>query len=787
MRILDVKLVRDLARLWAQALVIALVLAAGVAVLVLAIGAQRSLHETREAYYERNRFGDIFATVTRAPKQLLPEIEAIPGVARAEGRIASFALLDIAGLPEPASARVISIPPSGQPAVNLPTLKEGRLPDPSRPEEVAVNEGFALAHGFRQGDGFAAILHGQRRELVVVGVLYSPEFIYTIAPGAMMPDDLRFAVLWMAEESAAAALDLDGAFNDLSLRLSRGASETAVIAAVDRLLAPYGGTGAHGRDRQVSHSFLDGELEQLRAMAVILPPVFFVISAFLVNMVLSRLVALERSQIGLLKALGYRNGEIAWHYVKLALLIGVTGVLIGWASGWWAGRAITEMYGRFYRFPYLLFVGGADMLAISGLAALAATVGGALRSVGRAVLLQPAVAMAPAAPVRYHRGAADGIGRALGLPQLSTMILRNIARFPGRAAVTVFGVAASVATLVASLFTFDAMDHLIDLSLYRQNRMDVSFTLVEPKPEVVVTKVAALPGVIAAEGMHSVPVRLVHGSRSRLTSIDGRGAQTDLTQVLDRQGSPVPMPDEGLLLPDRLAERLGVGRGDRVTVELLEGTRETVEVPVAGLVAQYIGEGAYMDADALARLLRRAREVNRVDVIVDDMALPALYAAVKETPAIAGLTLLDAVRVTFRETLRENLTVMSGIYTALGALIAVGVVYNAARIQLSERTHELASLRVLGFTRAEVSYVLVGELMLLTVVALPIGWGLGYLFASLVATGFSTDIVTVPLVVGRGTFGYASVTVFLAALGSALIVRRQLDRLDLVAALKTRE
>jgi putative ABC transport system permease protein len=787
MRALDRKLVRDLRRLWAQVAAIALVLAAGVAVLVLSVGAQRSLFETRETYYERNRFGDVFASATRAPMALTEAMAALPGVAQVEARIAGYAILDLPDMAEPASARVLSLPRAGEPAVNLPTVAAGRLPDPLRPGEVAVSEGFAAAHGFRPGDGFAAVLNGQRRELEISGVVYSPEFIYTIAPGAMMPDDRRFAVLWMAHEAAAAAMDLDGAFNDVSLRLTRGASEAAVIAGVDALLAPYGGAGAHGRDRQVSHSFLDGELEQLRAMALILPPVFFVISAFLVNMVLARLIALERSQIGLFKAVGYGDGAVAWHYVKLALLIAVVGIGIGWALGTWAGHAMTRLYGEFYRFPYLIYVGGADSFVISGLAGVAAAVGGAVRAVRTTVALRPAVAMAPPAPVQYRRGLADRIGRLLGLPQLSTMILRHVTRWPGRAAVTLFGVTASVATLIASLFTFDSVEHLIDLSLYQANRQHVTITFNEARSEAVLADVARLPGVMAAEGILAVPARLVNGPRTRLTSLEGRGPATALAQVLDAEGRPVAMPEAGLLMPARLAERMGVGRGEAITVELLEGTRETVRVPVAGLIQQYFGETVYMDNRALAALLRREPQVNRADLLIDPAELPALYAAVKATPAVAGLTLLDEVRATFQETLGENLTVMAGIYTALGALIAIGVIYNAARIQLSERAHELASLRVIGFTRAEVSYVLVGELMLITVVAIPLGWAVGYGFAGLVAAGFSTDIVSIPLVVGRGTYGYASLIVFASALASALVVRRQLDRLDLVAALKTRE
>ena len=413
MRALDRKVLRDLRAIWAQVLAIALVLACGVMVLVLSTGTQRSLTETRDAYYERHRFADVFASATRAPQGLLTRIAAIDGVAQVEARIVFTAMLDLEGMTEPASARVISLPALGEPALNLPLLRAGRLPDPLQPDEVALSEPFAQTNGLRPGDRFRAVLNGRLRDLVVTGHLLSPEYIYTIGPGAMMPDDRHFGLIWMREPAAAAATDLEGAFNDLTLSLSRGAHEPAVIAALDRLLAPFGGTGAYGRDRQMSHVFIEGELTQLGAMARVLPPIFLIVSAFLVNMVLGRLIALERQQIGLFKAIGYSTREIVLHYLKMTIGIGVLGVLIGWGMGWWLGHAMTALYTEYFRFPWLNYRPGAAPMVISALLALAAVVIGAVRAVAAAVRLEPAVAMSPPAPPAFRRGWAGNLGPPL--------------------------------------------------------------------------------------------------------------------------------------------------------------------------------------------------------------------------------------------------------------------------------------------------------------------------------------------------------------------------------------
>jgi putative ABC transport system permease protein len=784
---LDRKLLRDLRRLWAQSLTIAMVLAAGVAILVLAFGAQVSLFETRAAYYERNRFADVFASAKRAPLPLVDEIAAIPGVQAVEGRVAGYAVLDIPGLSDAATGRILSLPASGEPALNLPILREGRLPDPAHPDEVVVNAPFASASGLRPGNGFAAVLNGRLRHLDIVGTVLSPEFIYTIGPGGLMPDDRRFGVIWMGEEAAAAAFGQQGAFNDLAVGLARGTPEDAVLAAVDALLAPYGGSGAYTRQHQLSHRFLDNELRQLRAMSWVLPPIFLLVAAFLVNLVLARVITLERSQIGLLKALGYSSAAVAWHYLKLAAVIGTTGIAVGWSLGWWAGQGMTRLYSEFFRFPYLVYVASLDTFAIAALAALIAVFSGALFAVRAALGLTPAVAMAPPVPVRYRRHAVDRLGDLLGLPTTSRMILRSLTRWPGRAAFTLLGVAASVAILVGSLFTFDAVAFLIDESLFRANRQHATLTLNEARADTAVTEVAAMPGVLVAEGGLSVPVTLRRGPIERRATLEGRPSGAVLARLLDADGRMVSMPEHGLLMSDKLAAQLGAGRGETVEVEFMEGNRQTQEVPLAGTVRLHYGEGVYMDAAALAALRRAGPEVNLVHVSIDATELPALNAAVKATPGIAGMTLWTEVRRNFRETMGENLAISVTIYSLLGALISVGVVYNAARIQLSERAHELASLRILGFSRGEVSFVLLGELLGLALLGLPIGCLLGYGFAALIVWGLSTDIITIPLVVRPATYGYAMLVVAGAAIGSALVVRRRIDRLDLVAVMKTRE
>lgn len=786
MRALDRKMLRDLRRIWAQVLAIALVLGCGVMVLVGAQATQATLIQTQAAYYERHRFADVFAGAVRAPVDIVEAASLIPGVAQAEGRISFQALLTIDGMTEPATGRILSLPAAG-PQMNVLLLRRGRLPDPDRPDEVALAEPFAQSHDLTPGSRFQAVMNGQLRDLTVTGWVLSPEFIYTMSPGAMMPDDRRFGLIWMGEATAAAAMDMIGAVNDIALRLTREGDERAVIAALDRLLDPYGGTGAYGRDRQVSHAFLDGELQQLGAMAAFMPPIFLIVAAFLVNMVLGRLIAMERTQIGLLKALGYDRAEIAGHYLKLALLIGVIGVLAGWGFGWWIADAMIGLYGDFFRFPFIIRDWGKQALVISAVLGIATAVLGGLRAIWSSLKLPPAEAMQPPAPMNFARGYADRLLARVRLRQTTMMIFRSILRWPGRAAITLLGVSASVGVPVMSYFIFDAVEQLGDSVFQQANRQQVTLMLAHAQPESAVQDALSLPGVLRAEGAFAMPVRAVNGHRNRLTALQGHFPSAELARLVDDAGRRVDPGLDGVVLPEMLARALDIRAGEELRLEMLAAPRAVLLLPVSEVIGQGMGQEVHISAAALFAAMDSAPQVNMIHLAVQSDRMNDLNAAIKQTPAVAGLSDWAEVRRQFDATLSENLLTMVGIYTLIGVLITVGVVYNAARIQLSERSYELASLRVLGFSRAEVGYVLVGEMMLLTLLAIPLGWVLGYWLAMGLVGAMSTDMFQIPFHITRRTFALAAMAVFLAASGSVLMVRRRLDRVDLATALKARD
>ncbi|MFC7704445.1 ABC transporter permease [Plastorhodobacter daqingensis] len=778
------KVLRDLRRLWAQALAIALVLAAGVATLILGNGAHDALVETRARYYADNRFADVFATVTRAPEAMLADIAAIDGVLQAEGRIVKLGLPHLPDMGEPGTVMLVSLPATG--GLNQPYLRQGRLPDPQAPHEALISEGFAAAHGLRPGDGLNVLMNGRQRTLQITGIALSPEFIYAIGPGEMMPDPRRFGILWLPRSGLESAFDLRGAVSDVIVKLAPGASETRVIDALDLLLRPYGGTGATGREDQISHAFLNAEIDQIGAMAKVLPPVFLLVAAMLVNMTLTRLVTLEREQIGLLKAMGYGRRAISQHYLEFVFMIALVGIVIGCMAGAWLGAGLAQLYARFFSFPFLLFSRDPQIYATAALVTLASAGLGALRAVHSVAKLPPAVAMAPPAPPDY-RHSRSGLARRLGLRQRDVMTLRHLGHWPLRTASSVLGVAMAVAILMGSLWSFGSIDHMIDVTFSRAERHDVQIVFAAASAPAALQNARALPGVLAAEPFRTVPARISHRNLSRRISISGKPPDARLSRLLAPDLRPMEPPADGLILSDALADLLQVRPGDLVLVEVLDGSGRVADVRVSGLSLGYFGLGATMELGALDRLVGGGPRISGVNLLVDPAERPAFFAAVATTPRTGFLSIADLTVSRFRATIAENIAIMVTVYVALAGIIAIGVVYNFARIALSEQGRELASLRVLGFTRSEVSGILLRELATVVALAQPVGWAIGYLLALAMAVAFSSDLYRVPFVIGPAVYAISSLVVIAAALLSALLVRRRIDRLDMIEVLKTRE
>jgi putative ABC transport system permease protein len=764
-----------------------MVLASGMATFVMSLTALDSLTRARGDYFRSANFASVFATLKRAPRALEPRLRAIPGIADLETRIVVSAVLDVRGMTEPATALLVSVPDFSPPQVNRLHLRMGRMPTAERRGEVLVSEAFAAAHRLRPGDRLRAVINGRFQPLMIVGVALSPEFIYSVRGGEMIPDDRRFGVLWMPYRDLAAAFQMDGAFNDVAATLRPGASERDALRQLDTLLLPYGGGAAFGREHQASSRFLDNELIQLRGMALLPPAIFLSVTGFLLHIVLSRLVATQREQIATLRAFGYSRGAILRHYLAFAAILIALGAIVGTAAGAWLGRDLTELYARFFRFPTFTFrVDPAVVLLGTGLSSVAGFA--AIWKVARQATAEPpAAAMQPAPPPRFRRSVVERLGLGRWLSPAMRMMFRHLELQPWRAAMTSCGAALSLAILVLGSFSEDMIDFVMRFQFEHAHRQDVTVTFTEPSPGRAVHDLRHLPGVLAVEPFRAAPVKLHFGHRSRRIALLGVCPGPRLFRVIDERMRPVEVPSAGVVLSAALAEALGCREGDRITIEVLDGARPVRTVSVAGVVRDFLDLNAYMDLDALRRLLREQETASGAFLRVDESRTDQLYAKLKALPRIASVGIRRAMLESYRRTLAENVLRMRAYNLFFACVVAIGVVYNAARVMLSERSRELATLRVLGFTRGETALMLLGELAVLIAASIPLGCLLGYGFAALLAWSLATEVHRFPLVVRGGTFAMATAVTIGAAIFAGSVVRQLLDRLDLIAVLKARD
>lgn len=785
---LDRKLLRDLLHLKGQVLTVALVIACGIAGYVAFQSTWHSLEYSKAAYYERFRFATAFVHLKRAPESIAARLERIPGVARVYTRVVQDINLPIAGPVHPPIGEIVSLPAGGQPPLNQLVLEAGRMPESDRKDEAVLLTAFAQRFRIEPGDTLPAVINGTLRTLQVVGLASSPEYVYPVPPGGeFQADDERFAVLWMNRAMIAPAFQMEGAFNDAVFSLQPGALETPILREIERILEPYGGLTAVGRGRQSSNYVVVEEMEQLRTWATVVPLIFLSVSAFLVNVVLSRLVSLQRPEIATLKAVGYSDWKIGLHFFKLVSVFVLLGSVLGVALGALLGRGLTGLYTGVFHFPLFSYRLSPGVVLAGTAISLVSAVVGAISAVRQVVTLTPAEAMRPASPAVYRPLLSERLGLGWLISHAGRMIIRELERQPLRTLLSAAGIAAAIAVLVVGRISHDAFEQVIDVQFQRAWREDLSVAFREPLPQRAVLELSHLPGVWRAEGMRTLGVRAEVGPVSRDVAVLGYADDAELRRVMDRRGRTLPLPHDGALVSEQLAKALLIRPGQIVSIKVLEGERKTYPVRVAGLVDDLAGLQIYIRRRALETLLSESPSANTVLLSVDPLFLAEVQRRLNEMPQVAGISSRPAVIRHFREQSGTSMVIISAVLTAFAATIAIGVVYNNARVALSMRSRDLASLRVLGFTRREISGILLSELAMQVLVALPLGIVLSRWFTAWVVSISHPERFRLPGEVSAERLAFAVLVTLIAAGVSGLLVRHRLDHLNLVAVLKTRE
>jgi putative ABC transport system permease protein len=445
------------------------------------------------------------------------------------------------------------------------------------------------------------------------------------------------------------------------------------------------------------------------------------------------------------------------------------------------------MYHLFFRFPQLEFMLAKSVLvgaaAVSAIAAFTG-VWGAVRT---AVHLPPAEAMRPEPPANFRPSIMERVGLGQSISVSLRMALRNIERRPARAALTAAALALATGILIVPSALRDGINYVLDYQWDIVQRQTAYVSLIEPGPARALADFQHLPGVILAEPVRSAPVELRAGSRTRRLGLTGLPANATLNRIIDDHERRIVLPARGVVLSTKLAEVLRVKTGDVVNIRVLDGRRPELQVPIAGLSQDFAGTAAFIEIGEFNRLLGEGDRITGAYLSVAAGEWPKFLAELKQTPRVSSVVIKEGIRNSFRKTTAESMGLVQKIYMGFAVVVAFGIVYNSARISLSERQRELATLRVVGFTRREVAGVLISELVILTVLALPLGLLIGSGFATAILKTINTEFVRLPVILNSSNYAFAILVVACASFLSALFASRRLDRLDLVGVLKARD
>lgn len=779
------KLLRDIKDMKGQVVSITLVVCMGIGVLIGALSTYDSLSRAQDYFYQHYHYANVFSSLKRAPDSLEKRIADYPGVANVNTRIVEEVNLDIPGMDEPAVGRFVSVPKSEKNQINRLYIRQGRHLTPHQNNEIILSESFAEAHKFKPGDKLVAIVNGRRETFDIVGIAVSPEFVYTMRPGTIIPDNKHYGVMWLNHDALASAFDMEGAFNDVIVRTAAGTPDVGVIDHLDKILLKYGGLGAHSRHEEVSHRIVSNELRELEFMATVIPAIFIGIAAFLLNLVTSRLVALQREHIAILKSLGYSNLTVGFYYLKLVALIVFLGSVLGIGFGAWMGSAMTELYKDYFVFPIFDYHLSAWQPIIGCLISLIAASTGAITTVRYVVNLPPSVAMRPPTPPNYHLSLIERSGILKKFSSDVKMIARNIIRKPVHNLLAAIGIGLGMSIVIMGLFWRDSISHIMNVQFMIADRGHVEVVFNDPIKKEALFEILQQPGVLAAEGYRAAPIRLRARHRTYLTSLIGYDSNSKQRMLLNDALERIELAPDQLLLSRGLANILELKPGDFVKIEVLEGKRHHLTTKVSNIVDDFIGLSAYADFTTVNKLLDEHDLISSANIVYDANQEKVLFKKLKEMPKVATVTVKRTLLETFEETFAKHLLVFTGFLSGFAIVIAIGIVYNSARIALSERAWELASLRVLGFTKNEVTKLLLGELSAQFIIGIPLGFVIGYWLAKFSIRLIPAEIIRLPLIIDTSTYAFAALTIIVAGILSAIIIRRHINRLNLVEVLKT--
>jgi putative ABC transport system permease protein len=788
---LDKKLLRELGQNRGLLAAIISIVVVGVTCYVAMQSAYRNLDSARQHYYRQCRMSDFWIDLEKLPTSELNRLSHLDPNWELQGRIQFLCLVDLPEANVPINGLVVSAPLSPQKSQNRLQLKSGDFFSSGDAREVILNDAFARHHHFRPGDTITLLIHQKQQKLLITGTAISSEFTYLLGPGAVMPDPGSFGVFYLPQKLVEQLYDYDGACNQVTGKWGPSSiPNPESLRNLENKLEDYGFVSTTELQQQTSNQFLVNEIAGLRSVATLIPFVFLAVAAVVLNVLVSRLVRKQQTLIGTLKAIGYPDLRILTHFLKLGLFVGLLGGGLGCLAGYGLSAGLTAVYRHYFEFPNLeseIFwqVHLAGCLASVGCAVL-----GCLQAARRAMSLQPATAMRPAAPAPIRQAAFEQ-----WLPGWNVwhadwrLTIRNLWRQKTRTLTAIFSCSMGSGLLVAGLMMLASQNYLIDFQFFRTQRSHLNVRFNSEQNAEAIFEIQQLPHTQVVEPILEIAGDLRFQHRKETLAIQGLVPQAELTVPRSSHGSPLLIPDHGIILERRLAEKLGLRVGDLFEFTPKTGDRLPCQLTVTQISDGFLGLACYADIRYLSQLMHEPLVVTGVQLRVEgspDEHLQ-LLAELRSRPQIQSVVSQQHLSKTLRETLLKNQSVMISTLIIFSGVIYFGSILNFLLVSLAERQREVATFRALGFTPLEIGQIFLRENLVTnglgTLAGMPIGFGL----ISLTAWSFNNDLIRLPVVSPPWIWGATLVAGFIFGSFAQLVLLRQIQSDDFVDTLNMKE
>jgi putative ABC transport system permease protein len=791
MSVLTKKLLRTIWATRGQVAAVVAVMVCGIACYICMSSLHLDLLLTRDTYYADYRFADFEIQLERAPRSSLFKLEEIPGVRQIRGRIVEDVKVELEGEPKAKFGRMVSIPDTQGNILNNIIVESGRYFEPGAQNEVIISEQFAEANGLRLGDTIHATMDGKKHSLKMIGTAQSPEYVYIIRNvQELVPSPERFGIFWVPDDFAESALNMESSVNSIVGAVENPEFLDGILDTADTQLNAYGIFAKTKRENQLSNRFLSDEITNLGISAKVMPTIFLGIASLVIMIILNRMVKNERTQIGLMKAYGHTNLTIALHYIQYALMLSVTGCIGGFILGQFLAGKMIVMYNEMaFSFPYLKSQIYPNILARSMGIAVLFSLFGAIVAARRAARIKPAESMRPEAPKSGRRTLLERAEKLWARLSFTwKMVVRNIARHKFRASLNTFGVVVSCILLVFGFFTIDAINFVMDYEYFKSKKHDVQVNFFIERGKEAVHEARRFDHVRRAEPLLQYPFTATNGWHSKDIVVIGFPRDTEMRKLYDINENEVDIGESGLVLTDKLAAMLDVNVGDYLELKPMMGkVTKGKKVRVSQVVQQYFGTAGYMNINALSRVLDEPYAMNAVLLSTEAGMADELNETLEEVPAVASIELKNDAYDSLKDTMGQSIGMMGFITIFFAGIIAFSIIYNITAVSLAERERELASLRVLGFTKEEVGRVLYNENILLGILGIIIGIPAGVNLCRLLAKLFDTEMIRLPFYISTRTILIAAFVSAFFIFISNMAIHRKIHKLDLIETLKERE